>query len=353
MHLVSRFEANLLTIARAITGQVGLDEALHLLRHELLRPKCLSRTTIKLLKDSLTKGVVQRFATLGWQETRHLQAGQVVRGRIWQRTPLAARQLHFSPASVELLLWLTASHAGKQESVLTTPLDAYTLGDRLLVVLTAIALERTELLGGLLHQHVAREEPLLELLSPAAFDALPTSGSPNFDPWLSPERVWVLEALQSVLANWWADQEQAKRQQKDRNTLIQHGQRQQRILAAYLDALEAAGRYDLARFLLVAGGKLLLRPHVRDQWFANLDLYGLRLADRQQAYEWGLGVMSEFGRLARWRQEAGLVAYYDEGYAASQLFKADWDALRGDEVCAAAADLVRHFTSLQRWEAAL
>jgi hypothetical protein len=355
LNLVSRFEANLLTIAGAITGQVGMDEALHLMRRELPRPACLSRVAIALLQETLAKGVVQRLSEMGWRETRHLRAGQVVSGRLWQRTPLESRQLHFSPATVEFLIWLTSVDVRQKNDTLRVT-HAPTPADRIFILLALLAIGEFDQQGnwtsGMASQQIIQQDELVQLFFPNDFADVHAPTVVPLADWLAPERIWVLEALQMSLAHRWTENEESKRRTNDRPYLLKIGALQHRILSAYLDAIEAAGRYDLARFLLVAGGRLLLRPQPHREWFANLDQHGLRLADREQAYGAGLSVMREFARLARWRHDAGMVAYYDDGYAASQLFKSDWDALRGKEVSEAAADLVRHFTSLQRWETA-
>jgi hypothetical protein len=39
-------------------------------------------------------------------------------------------------------------------------------------------------------------------------------------------------------------------------------------------------------------------------------------------------------RMGRWNLRARGIGYYDEGYAAAQLWKADWEDLAGDRLCA-------------------
>ena len=40
--------------------------------------------------------------------------------------------------------------------------------------------------------------------------------------------------------------------------------------------------------------------------------------------------------LARWQKQARTVGYFDEGYAGSQMWKADWEAADGDATAAPA-----------------
>ena len=37
--------------------------------------------------------------------------------------------------------------------------------------------------------------------------------------------------------------------------------------------------------------------------------------------------------LREWERQARLVSYFEEGYAASQLWKSDWEDFAGEEIC--------------------
>ena len=350
MNIVSRFEASLLTIARSLTGQTPLDEALHLMRREHPQPPCLSRTAIELLKDSLAKGVIHRLATWGWHETRHLRDEQVVAGRLWQRVSGDARQLHFSSATLEWLMWLTAVDATKYVKQPKQKPPQLSSGDLVFAVVAYLTIEHTLVAGPWIQQSTLANSPLLLLLAPEADLPLVSKQRQSWSEWLAPERVWILEALQPLLANRWTLLEDRTRRQGDRATLSHIGHRKRAILRDFLNAIESAGRRDLARFLLVAAGRLLLNPQASGEWFVNLDLRGVRLADREEVYRAGLFTFAELDRLRRWQDEAVGIGYYDEGYAASQLWKSDWETLHGAKVCAAASDLVRRYTSLRQWE---
>jgi hypothetical protein len=350
VNVVSRFEANLLTIARCITGLTPLDEGLHVLRHVLAMPTCLSKTAIALLQETLAKGVVQSLATRGWPTARHLAGGEVRRGRLWERVPLEMRQLEFSSGTVRFLMWMTAEDMSKPATALKLDAAGVTLADALLMVMAYLTLEETPMAEPLAKQSPLQGLVLLRLLAPHEFLNRKKTSDDSWQSWLAPQRAWVLEAFQPLLARRWLRFEQAKQAASDRIALIRHSQRQHEILAEYLDALEAANRRDLARFLLVMGGRLLLRPPAEQDWFANLLVRDVRLSEREAAYRTGLLTVGEFERLRRWQQEATAIGYYDEGYAASQLVKADWETYRGEEVSAAAVALLRRYTSLKQWE---
>jgi hypothetical protein len=52
--------------------------------------------------------------------------------------------------------------------------------------------------------------------------------------------------------------------------------------------------------------------------------------------------------LAAWQDRARYVGYYDEGYQASQLWKAEWEAANGDRVAARARAAVEMLEPLRR-----
>src|SRR5262249_58512971 len=62
-----------------------------------------------------------------------------------------------------------------------------------------------------------------------------------------------------------------------------------------------------------------------------------RLADRVEVHRRALALPRHLDRLQRWERKARGVGFLDEGYAASQVWKADWEQLGGDELAARAA----------------
>ncbi len=177
-------------------------------------------------------------------------------GRLWQRVAAAARQLHFSAATLELLLWLTANDATKAVSKRNRKLQPLSSGDMAFIVLAFLTIEHTLVAGPWLQQSMLAESALLPLLAPELDLPLSSKQRQGWDQWLTPERVWILEVLQPLLATRWTLLEDRARRLGDRAALSHIGHRKQAILREYLDALEAAGRRDLARFLLVAAGRL-------------------------------------------------------------------------------------------------
>src|SRR4029079_1272789 len=70
---------------------------------------------------------------------------------------------------------------------------------------------------------------------------------PSFDVWLTEPGSLVLEALQPILEHRWLEIERTKGQMADGAQLAQQGQVQGRVMEAFTQAVDAAGRRDLVR----------------------------------------------------------------------------------------------------------
>jgi hypothetical protein len=67
----------------------------------------------------------------------------------------------------------------------------------------------------------------------------------------------------------------------------------------------------------------------------------VRLADRAEVYRAALVVLRHLERLRQWDQQARTVGYFDEGYAAGQLWKAEWEHWAGEGLWARAQAVLR------------
>src|SRR5262249_29178305 len=158
----------------------------------------------------------------------------------------------------------------------------------------------------------------------------------------------VLEALQVDLARRWEQVEGTKERLTDPAAMRALGATQERTLTAFLEAVEQAGRLDLARFVLRALAALLTPGAAANLWTAALRLTGLRLSDRAATYNAALAFVRQAERLQGWARRARTVGYFDEGYAASQMWKSDWEQYDGDAVAERARDLVRQVDPMRQ-----
>jgi hypothetical protein len=173
---------------------------------------------------------------------------------------------------------------------------------------------------------------------------------PNFAPWTTGTGAAILEALQPELESRWLQLESSKSSIVDPTRMRLLGRSQELVLSAFMDGLVAAKRMDLARFLLAVAARLLATSARAEMWTGALLVSGLRIADRTATYQAATAFLRQLERLQLCERQARTVGYFDEGYAAGQLWKADWDRFDGDALCERARTIVRQLEpmTLQR-----
>jgi hypothetical protein len=350
MQTVSRFEANLLTLLYFFLRREPAQRALPLLGHGQTPPPCLGRGTVRLVRDALAKGCVHLLAERGgWRHERFLRGGRPVAGRLWERTPPDALGLTFSRQTLEFLRWVTAVKPGATGLRPHLDLSEVTDGDRLLLFFAHEGL-RQYAGKGLDWQTLPEfaDHGLCRLLYPDDFARSGLAQPPDFAPWTAGAGACVLEALQNDLAARWVEVECGKQRIPDYPTMQQLGEEQERVLNAFLNALERAGRLDLARFLLRAAARLLPESVEANFWVRALQHGKQRLAERNATYALALTFLRHLNRLQAWDRRARATGYFDDGYEASQLWKADWEQFQGDVLVERAQTVIQRLDPLRQ-----
>jgi hypothetical protein len=351
MKVVSRFEANLLRILHFFLRQLPAEQALPLVAAGLRVPRCLSRDAVALVQDALAKGTVLLLAGAdGWRRERHLRGEAVVGGRLWERTAPAELGLEFSGETLRFLMWVTAFDPKRSKDCVWAPdPERFTTGDLALLYFAYAALR-----GGdappelaLAKRPAFLRHGLCRLAFPEDFAGAADDEPPDFAPWTGAPGSCVMEALQSDLAVRWAEVEGGKEREADCARMRALGCSQDLVLGAYLEAVERAGRLDLARFVLRAAARVLPAGAAAPMWVGGLRApAGARLADRAETYRAATAFLRALDRVAAWTARARQTGYFDEGYAASQLWLADWERYDGDARLARAREVVRHLDPL-------
>jgi hypothetical protein len=337
---VSRFEYNLLRILRFLLGHMPAEQAAQLVYHKLAPPPCLSRSCVRLVQDTLAKGLVLHLVRAGgWRRERFLKGNQPVEGRAWDRLPLDVRRLTFSEHPLAFLLWVTAEKPTDTKAEWDAPAADLTPADELFFALAFDALRGLpDVAGVVAGKPPFRRNPLCWLTGLTEHPTGDEPAPPKFDPCFQGPRAAILECLQPVLAQRWVRGERAKGQIPDWKKMRQQGQAEHAALSSFLAAAEAAARPDLARFVLKTASVILGGAELTPQfWTGGLQGTGPpRLADRLETQRAALALPRQVETLQRWDRKARSVGYFDEDYPASQVWKADWEAARGDEVAARA-----------------
>ena len=194
----------------------------------------------------------------------------------------AAGQLEvpFSTHTLEFLIWITANRPGDKDSTWHPREEDLTLGDRLLLYFAHEGLRNVA--EGLGRAVLRTRQPFVEhglcwLAFPKDYTAAPVGSRPHFTPWTNGVGAAMLEALQAELGRRWIEVESGKERIVEPQAMRVLGLAQERVLTAFLDAVEQVGRMDLARFLLQAAS-VLVGPHAQaGMWTARLHMAGLRV----------------------------------------------------------------------------
>jgi hypothetical protein len=169
---------------------------------------------------------------------------------------------------------------------------------------------------------------------------------PDFTPWTDGLGACILEVWQNHLAEHWLRVERGKAAVTNWQEMRALGQAQDQVLHRFCTAVESAGRLDLARFLLRVASQLLTADATPQAWTGGLTGAGPRMAERTETYRAALAVLRQLEHLRQWQQRARAVGYFDEGYAASQLWKADWDSYDGDTLYTRSQSIIRQLEPL-------
>lgn len=347
---VSRFEYNLLRILRFLVGQMPADQAMSLVYAKLPAPPCLSKVCVRIARDTLAKaGVLHLAKSGGWRRERFLVEHRPTEGRVWERLPLEERALVFGPSPLAFLLWLTA----EKPTDTADRWDAHgglSPADELFFLMAYDQLKsEPEVALILSEKRCFRDNPLVRLAYAGDFAAPGSIAVPDFTGCFTGTRVAILECLQPVLAQRWIRSERAKGQIGDWKRMRLQGQAEFDTMRAYLKAANEARRPDLARFVMAANSILLAPPELGlGFWTGGLQGQGpARLTDRIETQRAALAFPRQLETLQGWERQARNVGYYEEGYAASQLWKADWEQAGGDGLAAKARGLVERLDPLR------
>jgi len=305
----------------------------------------LSRTAVELVQDSLAKGCVQFLARRGgWRRERHLRGNGVAEGRLWERTLPAELGLSFTKPALEFLVWITAAALKDKKTGWPEPSVEGTAGDQLLLFLAYETLRELAISPELRAEFFA-VHPLCVLAYPEDF-ADTGAVELDFHPWTIGPGACILEALQSDLRRRWIHVERQKEQIAQGQAMRRLGKIQERVLTALFEAVEKAERRDLASFFPRAMAHLLTAQSTARQWLGGVEGLGGRLADRAEIQRAGLTAVRQLERMRNWETQARAIGYFDEGYAAAQWWKAEWERWEGDQICARAEAIRRQVDPL-------
>lgn len=342
MRSVSRFESNLLQIVQGVFRPTARRKLLRFIANPSDRPKCLSASAVFLLQDTLAKGSIQRLALQGaWRRDRFLRSGQAKAGRTWDRIPLNQRRLSFSEISIRFLLWLTSTEfSDNRKSRQFHCKEQPTGGDLLLLYWVYEFVREAPFAAGWRNWPVIVANPFCRLMFPEDFGEA-IGESCKFESAFTTDTTFLWEVLQPQLAARWIAIEQGKLENDSVNAVQHIGQSQIFTAGEFLNAAERAGRRDLARWFFETTRLFFLGEPTAEQWTGHLQVEGLRMADRVEAYRAAVSLAQIFARLDIWQAEARAIGYLDEDYRAAQFWLEMWEHMHGDALSSTAKRMLR------------
>lgn len=334
---VTKFEFNLLRILRFLVGHFPADQGLQLVRTATTKPECISAGAVELVKDTLKKALVLFLTRAGgWRNDKYLRAGQPVGGRVWDRIPLDERALVFSRPVLDFLFWLTAEKVHESKVAWDTAPKALTPADELFFALAFDHMRSDpDVLAVMRRKDVVARNPFCWLLAPqdAADPDAAKPQAPDFAPLCTGLRAVLVECLQTFLTHRWVRTERDKGTIADWKKMRHQGNAEFAALRGFLTAAEEAKRTDLGRFVLRTNAQVLQSDLTPVFWTGGLQGSGPpRLADRLETQRAALAVPRQMEVLEGWQERNRFVGYFDDDYQASQMWKADWEAVNGDRV---------------------
>jgi hypothetical protein len=341
-------EHDLVVVARALFEPGRRDAAAAILRTERAVPARVSPTTMRLLRDGLARGAALTLAQRGgWRRVRALTKNpdggppKVVPGRLWERRP-SQPPLRFTGFTFGLLRHLASAPLGTGQAPRLETQGALEDGDRLVAFLAVALLDGAGLLDTAATVPALGREPLVllgfpDLLSSSTLkhEALAQGMAALVDP----VRSILVEGLQLELGRRWGLR-LATAPERRVEAARAAGAADDRVLGAFLDACDRAGRRDLAGFLLEAARRAL-PERVDPAELARTLALGLEttasLGSRQEARRAIAAPLRAVARLEAWDAEHRLVRHFDDEYASAQALLTEWEAFGPDGFRRAAA----------------
>ncbi len=336
-------EAELLAVARALVTPDSYASISPVLARSF-DVVAVGPTAMRVLTDTLAKGVVKMLARLGGARPRvRPDTGSTRRARVFDVRPVPA--IAFGPYTFELIRWLTNTPLGARSGAVPFEAAPQTLGDELCAYL-ALRLVEGERLVRTMASSPGLRTPLtwLGYARILARHADASASVPPMHALLATDasRI-VVECLAGDLGRRWTAM--AAWDTSDvvaADDALRINQLERAALDGFLDAVDTANRWDLATFVIDAATRVLppgVRPRDVAVRAAPRVVATGSLRARTESRQRAGALFHALGRLGRKRDELALVRFIDEGYDVAQATLASWEIFGRDGFTRAASVL--------------
>ena len=322
---VALAEADLLAVARALVSRDAYASVESIIASPGPDVARLAPPAMGVLERTLARGVVQALARFGGASVRQ-RPGHPGRVRVLDiRKPPA---LAFGAWTFELLRWLTVAQIGARDRTSHFTAPPVTLGDQIVAYLVLRLVE-----GRRLEQGVASNVGLLCPLTWLGFPRILAryhAVEAALDDLLATEDSrTVVECLEVDLARRWGEPWPVD-DVVSAELGARIGSAERTVVDATLQALDGAGRWDLATSFVAAGARAL-PAHASARDVAARTVPRMKhegtLRSRNEARRKSGGLFVALERIGAKREELGLVRFIDDGYATAQTILESWEIL--------------------------
>ncbi len=333
--LVAASESELIMMARALVQPHAHDTWGYLAGSRAM-PDAIGPTCEALIADALSHIWPALWRRDGARPRASVLDGRVVRGRGWQR--YAPTPLEFTSATLALLRWMISMPLATGGDVPELAAQPLSIGDEVAIYLALDLAADSAPQRVIARQPMVRRSPLAWL----GFAHLMTGEPPDFAPLVTGAGAVVVDALSNELAVRWRAAELAKRVLDNPDELLAYGRAQSETLDRFMTACDAAGRRDLAGFVLDAAKPLLERNVLPA---AQLLDPAKPLSTRSAARLAAGSLLRAVRHWAHWDEQHRGVRFIDDGYETAQLLLARFEPI-GRTGSDAAAQLLAELASL-------
>jgi hypothetical protein len=326
---ISLREADIVEMARAIVVDGNLDSVLSILRTKREVPLKLCPNAIRLVKSTLSKGVILQMARRGgWKVENRPSYGKWVSGRLWERKK--PPQIKFSTLTMDVLRWLCSGPLDKSYvAAKRTWATKVLIGDDIFLYLlfdAIVASGELTLAKTLSSIAIVRRSSLPWIGFPDMLHSGTTQDLSDRFTTLLEKHVFALEGLQSDLIRRWNLMDNRKGDILSPDDMISIGKAQESVLSTLATVANAANRRDLLGFTLDAIKASVPGNNPRvSSWIGRLDPE-TSLSKRMSASNYA-GVLLRFARQWNsWTKEHQSVRFFEEEeYVSAQELLKYWE----------------------------
>jgi len=326
---------------RALNGSLEHDVAVRFLQTHQRWPS--SSVPAKFTPEELlARGLIRWIVEATWRSTSCLCGGEQLHDRFWKRHSLSEIALRFSSHTERLLQWLMIEESDRTRSPfgIARSSEPPTIADHLVRGMAMDHLRHSPISRALALPQAGFSFPCNFWIVPedVAEDAWPAHD--ELLTLLAAEHAWGLEVLAAPFAGAFLRMERSKWSSIDASTIVDQARTQAAAIKSWVEPALQGQRHDLLVPLLRALPSAVAWAEQRG-WGMASQLKRDPNCDHRLIFAAWMTTGRLLVRLSDATERCRAIGYFDEHYAASQLWLLAWETSGGSE-------LLSRFRKLER-----